>query len=416
MALGLSECWPIGCRPYWLVPLWRASLTSLALGGAVRRTTRRRRTWHATIGRAGRSASRVSRWPSGRKRPRRPPRRRSWVPAQANEHPLMPALRWAYSGLGNVEKLQDYSATLAKRERIGGKVATTSTCSSSCGTSPSASTCTSSARPTSRAKRCIYIEGQNDGNMWAHGVGMQEHHVRHRLVEARRTDRHAEPTLPADGIGHPQLDQPAGGGGEQDMKYGECEVKFYKGAKINNRVCTCIEVVHPAPRRNFLFHLARIFVDDELNLPIRYESYDWPKEQGASAGVDRRVHLPEPEAQQRVYRRRFRHEESELQVPLMPGGACGVIARPRAARRREVVRFKRRGWPLAAAAREQQDRTVGQPSWAARVASRRFWRDRSRRADRVSRSRGGRHVSRRLADLLPVSLSGRRLEPGGPRF
>ncbi len=34
----------------------------------------------------------------------------------------MPALRWAYSGLGNFEKIQDYSATLAKRERIGGKL------------------------------------------------------------------------------------------------------------------------------------------------------------------------------------------------------------------------------------------------------------------------------------------------------
>ena len=34
------------------------------------------------------------------------------------------------------------------------------------------------------------------------------------------------------------------------------------------------------PRRNFLFHLARIFVDDELNLPIRYESYDWPEKPG----------------------------------------------------------------------------------------------------------------------------------------
>jgi hypothetical protein len=65
---------------------------------------------------------------------------------------------------------------------------------------------------------------------------------------------------------------------EKDLQYGECEVQFLKGAKINNRVCTCIEVVHPVPRRNFLFHLARVFVDDELNLPIRYEAYDWPKE------------------------------------------------------------------------------------------------------------------------------------------
>jgi outer membrane lipoprotein-sorting protein len=43
-------------------------------------------------------------------------------------------------------------------------------------------------------------------------------------------------------------------------------------------VCTCIEVLHPVPRKNFRFHLARVFVDDTLNLPIRYEAYDWAKD------------------------------------------------------------------------------------------------------------------------------------------
>ena len=42
--------------------------------------------------------------------------------------------------------------------------------------------------------------------------GHQEHHVRHRLAEARRTDRHAEPALSADRVGHPQPDPPAGRG------------------------------------------------------------------------------------------------------------------------------------------------------------------------------------------------------------
>jgi hypothetical protein len=70
--------------------------------------------------------------------------------------------------------------------------------------------------------------------------------------------------------------------GEKDVKFGECDVKYYDGAKINNRVCTCIEVVHPVPRRNFLFHLARIFVDKDYNVPIRYESYDWPHEKGGA--------------------------------------------------------------------------------------------------------------------------------------
>jgi len=69
------------------------------------------------------------------------------------------------------------------------------------------------------------------------------------------------------------------GGGEADQ-LGECEGQFLKGAKNKDRTCLCIQVVHPVPRRVFRFHIARIYVDDELNVPIRYEAGDWPKQPG----------------------------------------------------------------------------------------------------------------------------------------
>ena len=65
-----------------------------------------------------------------------------------------------------------------------------------------------------------------------------------------------------------------------DSQFGECEVNFYPNAKVNGRVCTCIQVTHPVPRRNFRFNLARVFIDDEYHIPIRYEAYDWPQEKG----------------------------------------------------------------------------------------------------------------------------------------
>ena len=34
------------------------------------------------------------------------------------------------------------------------------------------------------------------------------------------------------------------------------------------------------PRKNFRFNKALVFVDDELNIPVRYEAYDWPATQG----------------------------------------------------------------------------------------------------------------------------------------
>jgi len=49
-----------------------------------------------------------------------------------------------------------------------------------------------------------------------------------------------------------------------DKQFGECDVKFYQGAKVNGRVCTMIQVTHPIARRNFLFNVARIYLDNQF--------------------------------------------------------------------------------------------------------------------------------------------------------
>jgi hypothetical protein len=200
-------------------------------------------------------------------------------PGQPNEHPLMPVLRWAYTGRDNLEKVQDYSATLAKHERIGGKLLDYEYMFVKLRHKPFSVYMYFTGPAALKGQEVIYIEGKNEGNMWAHGVGFQKMIGTISLKPdgpfAMRNQRY-----PLTELGILNMTRRLVEVGEQDVKYGECEVKFYEGAKINNRVCTCIEVVHPVPRRNFLFHLARIFVDKELNLPIRYESYDWPKEKG----------------------------------------------------------------------------------------------------------------------------------------
>ncbi len=201
-------------------------------------------------------------------------------PGQANEHPLVPVLRWAYSGLGNLEKIQDYSATLAKRERIGGKLLDYEYMYVKIRQKPFSVYMCFLGPADLKGQEVLYIEGQNNGNMLAHGVGIKNTmfgtvSLPPTGVVAMKNQRYPLTELGILNLTHRLVEV-----GEQDKKYGECEVKYYKGAKINGRVCTCIEVVHPVPRRNFLFHLAQIFVDDELNLPIRYASYDWPREKG----------------------------------------------------------------------------------------------------------------------------------------
>jgi hypothetical protein len=45
--------------------------------------------------------------------------------------------------------------------------------------------------------------------------------------------------------------------------------------------CTCLQVLHPQRRPELDFHVARIFIDDRLGIPVRYEAYDWPAAEGS---------------------------------------------------------------------------------------------------------------------------------------
>ena len=198
-----------------------------------------------------------------------------------SEHPLMPALRWAREGVGSAEKIGDYSATMIKRERINGKLNDYEYVFVKVRHKPF-SVYLNFLGPTAlKGQEVIYVDGANNGKMWAHGVGIKDIFGTISLQPDSGLAM-AGQRYPVTQIGVMNLTKRLIEVAEQDVKYSECEVKFFKGAKINDRMCTCTQVVHPVPRKNFLFHIARIFVDDEVNLPIRYESYDWPKTAGAA--------------------------------------------------------------------------------------------------------------------------------------
>jgi hypothetical protein len=210
------------------------------------------------------------------------------IPGQAvpqpNEHPLMPAIRWARAGLPAIEKLNDYSATLVKRENVGGKVGEYEYMFIKVRHRPFSVYAYFIGPAALKGREVIYIKGQNDGLLLAHATGVQAALGTLKLKPDGYIAMQGQ-RYPLTEIGQMNLVSRLIEVAEKDAQYGECEVKFFPGAKINGRVCTCIQVIHPVPRKNFLFHLARIFVDDQLNMPIRYEAYDWPKKAGDPPGL-----------------------------------------------------------------------------------------------------------------------------------
>jgi hypothetical protein len=194
--------------------------------------------------------------------------------ADAKEHPLQPVLRWADAGLPAIEKLKDYSATLVRRERIRGKLSKYEYLFVKIRHQPFSVYVRFLSPASVKGQEAVYVAGQNQGNLWAHAAHTPMKVSLNPQGMIAMAGRH----YPLTEIGLVNLVRRLTEVGRQDLRYGECEVKYFTAAKLNKRTCTVIQVVHPTPRDVFRFHLARIFVDDELKMPIRYESYDWPAE------------------------------------------------------------------------------------------------------------------------------------------
>lgn len=196
------------------------------------------------------------------------------------EHPLTPVIKLAKDALADMNaNIQDYSATLVKRERLGDKLGEHEYMFVKIRQKPFSVYTYFLGPERKKGQEAIYVAGKNNGNIVGHGVGIQKIAGTVRLdplgMLAMKDNRY-----PITEIGLFNLTEKLIQIGEKDMLKGECEVKTFPGAKIDNRSCTLIQVVHPIPRKDFLFNMARVFYDDEMKIITRYEAYDWPQTQG----------------------------------------------------------------------------------------------------------------------------------------
>lgn len=207
------------------------------------------------------------------------PKVASNVSVQA-EHPLMPVIRWVERERPRVlADVKDYTAIMTKQENINGEIQEAQVMEIKFRQEPFSVYLKFRYPKRINGQEVIYIKGQNDGKAICHGVGVQ------RALGTQKLDPEGfimmkDNKYPITDIGILNLVDKLIEVGRRDAKFGECEVNYYdEDIKVDDRDCTLIEVVHPVPRKSFQFHIARIFVDKELSLPIRYESYDWPKKE-----------------------------------------------------------------------------------------------------------------------------------------
>lgn len=194
-------------------------------------------------------------------------------------HPLVPVLKWVEAGRPALLKVKDYTAILTKQENINGDLKEAQMMEIKIRHKPM-SVYLKFIYPKSQiGKEAIWVDGQNNNKVVGHGVGVQKAFGT-QFLEPDGTIAMLGNKYPITDIGILNLVDKLAEVGKEDAKYGECEVTYIEKVKLNDRECTVIQVKHPVPRKNFRFHIARIFVDNELNMPVCYESYDWPKKEG----------------------------------------------------------------------------------------------------------------------------------------
>src|SRR5690606_29497957 len=67
---------------------------------------------------------------------------------------------------------------------------------------------------------------------------------------------------------------------EREAQFGEIDVKYYPDAKLGAMECYVIESSHPQPRKQFKYHLTRLYIEKATRMPVRVEQYGFPTRAG----------------------------------------------------------------------------------------------------------------------------------------
>ena len=132
-----------------------------------------------------------------------------------------------------------------------------------------------------QGREVIYVEGHNDGKLIARRGGRRFAYVT-TAVDPFGEVAMERNRYPITHMGIQSLFEELLAVGQEELNNPPEELlcREVEGVKIDGRVCRMIEFTHPVQRDTYRYHIARIFVDDELDLPIRHASYDWPDEEG----------------------------------------------------------------------------------------------------------------------------------------
>lgn len=192
------------------------------------------------------------------------------------ETPIDQALRMIAECKARFQDVSDYSCNFYKRERINGKLTELHVMSMKERTQPKS--IYFKFQQPHRGREAIYVKGRNSGYVLAHDVGFTKFLAGTLQLDpkgARAMENNRHPITEA-GIGELINNVQIRWASELNPK--DSVINHYPEMQVGpHKSVAMIESIHPTRRPEFLFHKVRLYIDQEVGLPIRFEAYDWPK-------------------------------------------------------------------------------------------------------------------------------------------
>lgn len=210
----------------------------------------------------------------------------------AAPHPLDRAIEMAKDGLSNIQaNVRDYSAIMVKRERIDGVLGCPEymqmkiRCPRNiAGRDVPFSVYLKTLKPRKSAGReVVWVQGKNGNKLCAHEtgiLGMKRFYLEPTGWVAMQNSRYPIFDAGIENLIIKLIDK-----ANFAKNAGHSVVNYRDNAEIMKRKCYLIELINEQQLEGDEFHKAHVFIDKELNLPVRYVAYDWPKKAGGKPEI-----------------------------------------------------------------------------------------------------------------------------------
>lgn len=196
-------------------------------------------------------------------------------------HPLTPLIQQLEAELPRIQQISGYTATLDSQFTLGGKLQPRQRMYLAVRHTPF-SVYMRFALPIDIAGReVIYEAGRNGGNLLAHGTGTQAMLGTLTLDPKGRIAMKGQ-AYPLTEIGVLNLTVKLATIARTETRYDAraCRIIRHLRRYVGGRICTCYEIVHVTKQPGIEAHLVRVYVADDLQIPIGCEAYGWPARAG----------------------------------------------------------------------------------------------------------------------------------------